>query len=318
MQQKQLPVIIDTDPGCDDATAFMLALASPELDVRLITSVGGNVALERTTRNCIVVENFLHTRVPVARGISAPGFDAASTAELVHGTTGLGNWTFSDADESLLLAEPALEAQARVLCESADPVTIIAIGPLTNIALLLREHGELRSKIARLVVMGGAIGRGNMGPYTEFNIGTDPEAAAQVFSAGVPVVLLPLEVADAAVLTTEEITQLGQVNAVGAAIRDLMDGPEPARPHDDTKPMYDPTAVAYACRPDLFTIEKYHVAVELTGTYTRGATVVFAGEPLEGHMARLPEVAPSPLLQVCTGVDNAAFKRWLFDTVRRW
>lgn len=314
---RRTPVIIDTDPGCDDATALMLALASPKLDVRLMTSVGGNVPLWRTTRNCLVVERFLHAHVPVARGTSAPGFDESSTAEHVHGVTGLGGWDFSLTDESLLLDEPALDAQVRVLSVSDEPVTIVSIGPLTNVAALLGTRSDLRQNIARVVMMGGAIGRGNMGPYTEFNVGTDPEAAAAVLSSGVPVVMLPLEVADAAVLTAREIEALGAINPVGAAIRDLMGGPEPSRPKMESKPMYDPTTIAYLCKPELFTWEERRVAVELAGTYTRGATVVFTGEPLEGRLARLEATAPAPV-RVCTGVDNAGFRRWLDKTIRRW
>lgn len=315
---KTYPVIIDTDPGCDDAFAIMLALAAPQCDVRLITSVAGNVPIERTTANCLIIQDFLGTQVPVARGINAPGYDEHSSVEDVHGATGLGRWAYNHMTSELLLDECALDAQARVLSESDEPVTIVAIGPLTNVARLLQERPDLQQKIARIVIMGGAIGRGNMAPYTEFNIGTDPEAASVVLSSDVPVVMVPLEVANSAILTRAEIDQLAAINPVGAAVRDLMGSPEPSHPEAQTMPMYDPTTVAYVCCPSMFEQADRHVQVELQGTYTRGATVVFGDEPLEGGMRRLANhFGPRPT-RMCSGIDNQAFKQWLADTVHRW
>lgn len=324
-------VIIDTDPGVDDAVALMLAASHPEaLDVRLITSVGGNVSLDKTTRNCRIVEDFLHWDIPIARGTSAT---EAVPAEHVHGKEGLGvgdpwtyaqEWTPDKPGRSLLVETPALAAQAEVLRSSSVPVTIVALGPLTNVALLLRAYPELHDRIGRIVLMGGAIGRGNEAPYTEFNVGCDPDAAACVLSSGVPVVMLPVEVADAVALKPSTLKLLASLNPVGEAIATLMAGPEPSRPDQATKAMYDPTTIAYLVRPGLFSASRHRVEVELNGTFTRGATVIYDNPAgIDGS----PE-EPSDGITVCTDVlsrdegsgegDFAGFARWLFESVHFW
>lgn len=330
-EQMPIPVIIDTDPGVDDAIALMLAFSHPEtIDVRLITSVGGNVSLDKTTRNCQIVEGFLHTHVPIARGMASP---EAAPAEDVHGTNGLGiddpweyarQWVPSPDTASLLMDLPAVDAQAEVLRTSPIPVTIVALGPLTNVALLLHVHPELHDRICRIVLMGGAIGRGNKGPYTEFNIGSDPDAAARVLSSGIPLVMLPLEVADAVTLRPATLDGLSVLNPVGEAMVTLMTASGDGDHKQGVKALYDPTTIAYLCRPDLFTAERHRVEVELAGTFTRGATVVF-DNPTDG--AGLP-MEPADGVLVCTMVATCddgtsehgytGFARWLFESVHHW
>lgn len=187
-----LPILLDCDPGHDDAIAIVLALASPELDVKAITSSAGNQTPEKTLRNVLRMLTLLNrTDIPVASGAVKPLMRDLIIADNVHGESGL---------DGPALPEPtfapqnctAVELMAKTLRESAEPVTIVSTGPQTNVALLLNSHPELHSKIARIVIMGGAMGLGNWTPAAEFNIYVDPEAAEIVFQSGIPVVMLPV------------------------------------------------------------------------------------------------------------------------------
>lgn len=184
-----LPILLDCDPGHDDAIAIVLALASPELDVKAITSSAGNQTPEKTLRNVLRMLTLLNrTDIPVASGAVKPLMRNLIIADNVHGESGL---------DGPALPEPAfapqnctaVELMAKTLRESAEPVTIVSTGPQTNVALLLNSHPELHSKIARIVIMGGAMGLGNWTPAAEFNIYVDPEAAEIVFQSGIPVVM---------------------------------------------------------------------------------------------------------------------------------
>lgn len=184
-----LPILLDCDPGHDDAIAIVLALASPELDVKAITSSAGNQTPEKTLRNVLRMLTLLNrTDIPVAGGAVKPLMRELIIADNVHGESGL---------DGPALPEPtfapqnctAVELMAKTLRESAEPVTIVSTGPQTNVALLLNSHPELHSKIARIVIMGGAMGLGNWTPAAEFNIYVDPEAAEIVFQSGIPVVM---------------------------------------------------------------------------------------------------------------------------------
>ena len=180
------PIIFDCDPGHDDAIALVLALASPELDVKAVTSSAGNQTPDKTLRNVLRMLTLLkRTDIPVAGGALKPLMRELIIADNVHGESGL---------DGPALPEPgftpqsctAVELMAKVLRESAEPVTLVATGPQTNVALLLNSHPELHSKIARIVIMGGAMGLGNWTPSAEFNIFVDPEAAEIVFQSGLP------------------------------------------------------------------------------------------------------------------------------------
>ncbi|EPD0010926.1 nucleoside hydrolase, partial [Escherichia coli] len=199
-----LPILLDCDPGHDDAIAIVLALASPELDVKAITSSAGNQTPEKTLRNVLRMLTLLNrTDIPVAGGAVKPLMRELIIADNVHGESGL---------DGPALPEPtfapqnctAVELMAKTLRESAEPVTIVSTGPQTNVALLLNSHPELHSKIARIVIMGGAMGLGNWTPAAEFNIYVDPEAAEIVFQSGIPVVMAGLDVTHKAQIHVED------------------------------------------------------------------------------------------------------------------
>ncbi|MFO3903261.1 pyrimidine-specific ribonucleoside hydrolase RihA [Enterobacter hormaechei] len=274
-----LPIILDCDPGHDDAIALVLALASPELDVKAVTSSAGNQTPDKTLHNALRMLTLLkRTDIPVAGGAVKPLMRELIIADNVHGESGL---------DGPALPEPgfapqnctAVELMARVLRESPEPVTIVATGPQTNVALLLNSHPELHARIARIVIMGGAMGLGNWTPTAEFNIFVDPEAAEIVFQSGVPVVMAGLDVTHQAQIMAEDIERFRQIgNPVATTVAELLDFF--MEYHKAEKwgfkgaPLHDPCTIAWLLKPELFTAIERWVGVETQGQYTQGMTVV--------------------------------------------
>lgn len=186
---KQIPLIIDTDPGIDDAVAIALAVFNPRFDVRLITTVAGNVSIEATTTNALKLMAYYGKDVPVARGAAEPLIRQLDDASDIHGKTGMEGFDFPEPKTELLLDKHAVEAMRDEIMASAEPVTVMPIGPLTNIALLLKTFPEVKSRIERIVLMGGSVTRGNKGVMAEFNIFVDPEAAKIVLTSGLDIPL---------------------------------------------------------------------------------------------------------------------------------
>ncbi|MDN6018212.1 MAG: pyrimidine-specific ribonucleoside hydrolase RihA [Enterobacterales bacterium] len=274
-----LPIILDCDPGHDDAIALILALASPELELKAVTTSAGNQTPEKTLRNALRILTLLQRNdIPVAGGAVKPLMRELIIADNVHGESGL------DGPE---LPEPnfapqqcnAVELIAKTLRESKEPMTIVATGPLTNIALLLTSHAELKPKIARIVIMGGAAGLGNWTPAAEFNIYVDPEAAEIVFQSGLPIVMAGLDVTHRAQIMSEDIERFRQLgNPVAAVVADLLDFF--MEYHKQEKwgfqgaPLHDPCTIAWLIKPSMFTCVERWVGVETQGKYTQGMTVV--------------------------------------------
>ncbi len=209
------PVILDVDPGRDDAVAIMLACGAPELNVRAVTTVAGNVPLETTTANALRVLSLLgRGDVPVGVGAEGPLHGPLVAAEDVHGEDGLGGTK---------LPKPAFGPDGRgavrlladALRESAEPVTLIPLAPLTNIAIFLREHPGLRERISRIVLMGGSMGPGNTTPHAEFNIHADPEAAGEVFESGLPITMVGLDVTREAGAGPAEVAKMLSLGPMG-------------------------------------------------------------------------------------------------------
>ena len=202
------PIIIDTDPGIDDALALAIALFSDELDVRLITTVAGNVSLENVTLNTLRLLTFFGKDVPVAKGAAKPLIVDFVDASNVHGKTGMEGYEFPEPKTELLLKENAVNAMYRAIMESPEPVTLVPIAALTNIALLFAVYPEVKEHIREIVMMGGSATRGNKGVMSEFNIATDPEAAQMVFQSGVPIVMAGLDVGLKALVLPEDSEEI--------------------------------------------------------------------------------------------------------------
>ncbi|VTM13918.1 Pyrimidine-specific ribonucleoside hydrolase rihA [Raoultella terrigena] len=274
-----LPIILDCDPGHDDAIAIVLALASPELDVKAITSSAGNQTPEKTLRNVLRMLTLLQRQdIPVAGGARKPLMRELIIADNVHGESGLDGPALPEPDFAPQNCT-AVELMAKTLRESPQPVTIVATGPQTNVALLLNSHPELHDKIARIVMMGGAMVLGNWQPAAEFNIYVDPEAAEIVFQSGIPVVMAGLDVTHRAQIHDMDIERFRQVgNPVATIVAELLDFF--MEYHKDAKwgftgaPLHDPCTIAWLLKPELFTCVERWVGVETQGKYTQGMTVV--------------------------------------------
>jgi purine nucleosidase/pyrimidine-specific ribonucleoside hydrolase len=273
-----LRIILDCDPGHDDAVAILLALASPQLEVVGITTVGGNATLEHTTENALrVLALAKRPDVPVAAGASHPLVGPLRTAPAVHGVSGLEGAELPDP-LSEPLAEDAVAFIARQLELAGEPLTLVPTGPLTNIGLLLRERPDLTSRIAHICLMGGAFGEGNVTPSAEFNLWVDPEAADLVFRSGVPITMIGLDVTHKAILWDEERRAMAAAGGVASqTVADLLgffEGFHRRVYGWNGGPIHDAVAVAHLAYTGVVTTVLANVVVELTGEFTRGRTVV--------------------------------------------
>ncbi|MCT4701843.1 ribonucleoside hydrolase RihC [Enterobacteriaceae bacterium H20N1] len=297
------PVILDTDPGIDDAVAIAAALFAPQLDLKLITTVAGNVSVEKTTRNALQLMHFWQKNIPVAQGAATPLVRKLRDAAYVHGESGMEGYAFVEHSRKPL-AVPAFEAIYQYLSSNADPVTLVTIGPLTNIALLLTQYPDSRNKIKRLVMMGGSAGRGNFTPNAEFNIAIDPEAAARVFESGLEIVMCGLDVTNRAMLSPQYLQQLPLKNQTGKMLHALFSHYRSGSMTTGLR-MHDLCAIAWLVKPELFTTQPCFVAVETQGTYTSGTTVV----DIEGRLGRAANT------QVALDIDVPGFQQWVADVL---
>lgn len=266
-------VVIDTDPGIDDAIAILFALAHPQLDVAAITTVAGNIGIDTTTRNALRILALAERAVPVHAGASRPLARDHADASAIHGRDGLGGVAFP-APVAPASDEAALEALVRLIGEAPEgTLDILALAPLTNIAMLIREAPQIARRIGRLIAMGGAVREpGNVGKRSEFNIAHDPEAAEIVFSAGLPLTLIPLDVtrkvrADAAYLA--RLGALGTKQAI--ACRDLIAAYFIGTSGGESRPLHDPCVPLLALRPDLFSVDPMRLCVDCSHGEFAGA-----------------------------------------------
>jgi purine nucleosidase len=272
-------IIIDTDPGQDDAVAILLALASPELEVLGITCVAGNVPLALTARNArIVCELAGRTDVPVFAGCDRPLQRKLRTAEHVHGKTGLDGADLSEPSIPLQSAHAVDFLIDTLRAEAAGSVTLVPIGPLTNIGTALTRAPEIASRIARIVLMGGAYFEvGNITPAAEFNIFVDPEAAEIVFRSGVPITMVPLDVTHQALTTRPRVEAFralpGRVGPAVAGWTDFFERFDKEKYGSQGAPLHDPCTIAWLLKPDLFSGRDINVEIETEGRLTLGMTV---------------------------------------------
>ena len=301
-------VLIDTDPGIDDAIAILLALASPELDVRGITVVHGNVPVEACTLNAFKILDLAGRRdVPVVTGAAAPLVRPARHAEAVHGPDGLGG-LFPPPDDAHPFAADAAAFIAGTLEETDEPTTLIALGPLTNVATAILATPGVTERLARIVAMGGAIRReGNVTPAAEFNFFADPEAAAIVLRSGVPITLVPLDATMRAIFPGEVAARLasseipveravGELGSFVAAVYRTYYG-------IDGFALHDPLAVGAAVDPTLVTTQDLWVSVETRGELTAGATLA--------DFWHIPEPWGEPNASVALDADGDRFLEFL-------
>jgi len=302
-----IPVLVDCDPGQDDALALLLALASPELELLGVTTVAGNQTLGKVTDNAIrVLELAGRGDVPVAPGADRPLARELVTAADAHGETGLDGPELPPA-RGQPIDRHAVDFLAERVLSAGRPVTLVALGPLTNVGLLVAERADAARKLDRIVLMGGAIAEGNMTASAEFNVWVDPEAAARVFESGLDVTMVGLDVTNRAVLTPEHADLLRPQGRIGTAVAAMLDFYaafyRKAYDHGGC-PVHDAVAVARVAQPELVRTERRHVEVDTSSGICRGRTVIDT---------RRRMVLPESNAQVAVDIDVRAFVALLLD-----
>ena len=296
-------IILDTDPGHDDAIALLLALASPELEVLGITTVSGNHTLEKTTANALKILEFIErTDVAVYAGAARPLVREPWAAAYVHGESGLDGPDLPGPNTVPRKGHAIDFIAAQV--EEHDDVVLVPVGPLTNIGLLLAKYPGIESRIARIVLMGGSIAEGNVTPAAEFNIWADPEAAHRVFTSGVDVTMVGLDVTHKALLLPQKVDELREAGTVGALVAQLYDfyHERHVRMYGwEGSPVHDALAVAHVIRDDFVEAEHRHVQVDTGPEPGRGRTYVDLWK----------RTGKEPNAHVGVDVDGAGFIQFL-------
>lgn len=299
------PIIIDCDPGHDDAIAILLAAASPELELLAVTTVAGNTTLDKTTANAIRVLDLLGIDTPVAAGADRPLVRDLVVAEYVHGASGLDGPVLDPPSRA---PDPrhAVELMAQVVAASERPVTLVPVGPLTNVALFLAVYPDLAARLERVVLMGGSIGMGNVTPSAEFNIYVDPEAAHRVFGSGLDVTMIGLDVTHRALLRPHDAARFaggGRVSRFVADLYGFFSRHEPAGGAQGV-PVHDALAIAHVIWDDLVVTESRAVEID-RGEQGRGRTVV----------DRRRRGARPGAVSVATEVDGVRFAELLVERI---
>jgi len=290
-------VIIDTDPGVDDAFALLLAMRSPELKIEAITPVAGNVPLNLTLPNALrMVEIAGRTDIPVAAGASAPLLRRLVTATYAHGENGLGGVVFPEP-KLAPATEPATELIQSIVRKYPHEVTLITLGPLTNIATALKTDLELAALMRGIVMMAGSLSGGNITPAAEFNVYVDPEAARIVFQSGIPLTMVGLDVTRHTSLTDEHVRLLQAANhpvsdAAAKIARQAIDNTR-ERGFLVGPNMHDSLAVAAFLDPSILKWKDYYVDIETSGELTAGETLGYS--PTAGDLRRRPDIEKQPL-----------------------
>jgi inosine-uridine nucleoside N-ribohydrolase len=307
MNKSKIPVIIDTDPGIDDAAALAIAVSSQQLDIKLISAAAGNVGVDRALENILRLLAFFDKKIPVARGNQTPLIRDLKTAANIHGQNGLGGYQLPDPDFSLLVKESSVEKIHQILTSSPQKVTLIGIAPLTNYALLLKAYPNDCNKIKEFVLMGGAWGRGNFNVLTEFNFGVDPQAAKIVTESDVPIKIAPLEAGKKALIKPEISNQIKHFGKVGRMLFNLFKAFRGGSFETGLK-IYDALAVGILLQPEMFKFQTANVKIEISGTYTSGASLF----DLKGYLPN------APTAEIIEQVDENQFSNWFLGELRRW
>lgn len=308
-------VILDCDPGHDDAMALLMAIASDNIDLLAITTSAGNQLPEKTFENARKLLALAgREEIPVAKGAAKPLLRDLIIAEDIHGESGLDGAELPEPTVEALTI-PANNLIADILRKSEEKVTLVATGPLTNMAIFLLTHPELKEKIELISFMGGACFGGNYSPHAEFNIFVDPEAADIVVNSGVPVAMFGLDVTLKAQVFVEDIQEIRAIgNKVATTMADLLDFfnltttvPFWAdEDHVEGIHMHDPCAIAYVIDPSLFTVYPMNVQVETSNCLSLGSTVVDYDDVLKKEKNVL----------VSFGVDLPRFRKLIMDTMK--
>ncbi|NMM63940.1 nucleoside hydrolase [Clostridium sp. P21] len=300
---KKYPLIIDCDPGIDDVLAVLVAHSKPEFDIKAICSVSGNVGIDLTTHNARLMAGLLGLDCIIAKGAEKPLIKNVLPATEVHGLDGFGGYssTFSDDKLSKLSDLSAIEVQRKILMESNEPVYIAATGPLTNIALLLSVHPEVKSKIAAISIMGGGINIGNATPFSEFNYFTDPEAAYIVFNSGVKLMMCGLNVTLKATLTDMELNKMREFHNT---ISDITVKILSSYAANDAG-IHDPCAILAISDTDMFEYKDQYVQIDTRAGITQGMS----------YVDEIHNLDKKPNCRVFYDIDRESFRKAIVKAI---
>lgn len=292
------PIIIDTDPGIDDAVALAIALLNKEVKVDLLTTVAGNVKLEHTANNTLKLVEFFKSKIPVAKGAAEPLLRHLEDASEVHGETGLAGYDFPEPERSFH-EKNALEAMRDLILSKKEKTVIIALGPLTNIALLIKSYPEVKDQIKEIIFMGGSLSGGNITSAAEFNLYNDPHAAEILFRSGLDIVMIGLDVTMRALISEKEIEEIRQQGELGEMLYSLFSHYQSGNMKDGLV-MHDSCTLAYLLKPELFETKDLGLEMVLEGPAI-GATVTKFLDP----------DSQEKNVRVCLGIKEEAFREWI-------
>lgn len=300
-------IIMDTDPGIDDAAALTMAINNPEIDMKLITAVAGNVTVDKTTANVLKIVHFFgkDNEIPVAGGAHTPLIKHFEDAARVHGETGMEGYDFGD-DYGQPMKKSAVEALHDAIM-AEDSVILVPTGSYTNIALLFKEYPEVKSHIEKIVAMGGSISGGNMTSVAEFNVFTDPHAAEIMYKFGVPIVTVGLDVTLKALLTNDSLNQLKDMNETGKMLYGLISHYNDASGGDAGRPMHDVNTIFYLLHPEAFTTKKMWIDIQTDGPAIGAMVGDIRGAYHDGKTNA----------EVCVDIDADFFNKWFVDQVKQ-
>lgn len=299
-------IIIDTDPGIDDAVAIALAIRHPDVDIKLITTVAGNVDVDKTTNNALKLIEFFDVNIPVAKGCGAPILKKLENAADIHGETGMAGYDFPEPTKKILPFH-AVEVLRKTLMESNEKITLVPIASLTNIALLLTMYPEVKEKIEEITMMGGSLTSGNTNTVAEFNIYVDPHAASVVFQSGIKINMIGLDVTRQAVLHHENSLKIKETGKVGEMFYSMFQHYRGGSLKNGLR-VHDACAIAFLVNPELFETKECYIDVVTEG-YAAGALVA------DGAIKKNSDKTPN--VKVCTKIEGYKFEEWIVNEFRR-
>lgn len=270
---KKIPIIIDCDPGKDDAFALMYAFKDEALDIQLITTVSGNVSVDKTTHNALGLTKLANVDIPVMKGSKQPLVRAPFFADDVHGKSGLGGFSFKDDEVDTVQEGDYIDEMYRIICEYEHEIVLVPIGPLTNIAKLYLKYPDVEDKIAKISLMGGGLKGGNRTISSEFNIYVDPEAAKIVFDSKTPIIMAGLDVTEKATVTEEDALRMKQCNHVGEVLHDIIMLADYRREDGILSQLNDVISIMVLSEPEMFESVMKDISVDIGNDLGMGMTI---------------------------------------------
>lgn len=300
-------IIMDTDPGIDDAAALTMAINNPEIDLKLITAVAGNVSVDKTTANALKIVNFFGKRdeIPVAEGAKEPLIKPFEDAARIHGASGMEGYDFGN-DYGTPIEKSAVQA-LRDAIMAEDEITLVPTGSYTNIALLFKEFPEVKNHIKQIVAMGGSLTGGNMTSVAEFNVFTDPHAAEIMYKSGVPIVTVGLDVTLKALLTQDSLNAIKDMNETGKMLYGLISHYNDVSAETGGHPMHDVNTIFYLLHPEAFTTKDVWIDIQTDGPAIGAMVGDIRGAYHDGKTNA----------KVCVDIDAAAFNKWFVEEVSK-